>query len=173
MLCKGCNQREASIHITQVIGDKTTKLDLCPECGNQFVPSGAMASLEGLTCYSGPISTIASITHHDERYSKEAYEFVLETGQKIWEQQFKRGDFTVTHISAAQMLDYLRKHALEKFGHNAKQALNAAGIFTCEDFGEIVFNLIGCGLLIAQPEDSKENFRAGYDFDKAFPGTAQ
>ncbi len=102
MLCNECNQREALIHITQVIGNKTTKLDLCQECGKRFVPSGAMASLEGLTCeYPDTAGIIANIVGHDKRYAKEAYEFVLETGHKIWEQQFKEGDFTATHISAA------------------------------------------------------------------------
>jgi len=58
------------------------------------------------------------------------------------------------------------------FTDQAKTVLSSWGIFTCEDFGGIVFNLIGAGLLIAGIEDTKDDFRGGYDFVSAFPGAA-
>jgi len=47
--------------------------------------------------------------------------------------------------------------------------LNSWGIFKGEDFGEIVFNLIEAGLPTKQAEDTKADFKGGYDFDTAFP----
>ena len=58
---------------------------------------------------------------------------------------------------------------LNPYGKRAKATLNGWGIFKCEDFGEIVFNLIEAGLLIKQEKDSKADFHGGYDFDTAFP----
>jgi len=32
MLCAICKQREARIHLTQIVGDKIQKVDLCEQC---------------------------------------------------------------------------------------------------------------------------------------------
>ena len=67
------------------------------------------------------------------------------------------------------MLEGLRNFAIESFGKQAKATLNSWGIFKCEHFGEIVFNLIEAGLLSKQETDTKKDFQGGYDFDTAFP----
>ena len=33
MLCNECNTREATIHLTQIVGETMTKRDLCEVCG--------------------------------------------------------------------------------------------------------------------------------------------
>jgi uncharacterized repeat protein (TIGR04138 family) len=63
----------------------------------------------------------------------------------------------------------LRRLTLGSFGKGAKPHLNSWGIFKGEDFGEIVFNLIEAGLPTKQAEDTKADFKGGYDFDTAFP----
>ncbi len=35
MLCQDCNEREATIHLTQITGNKKTVLDLCRECAQK------------------------------------------------------------------------------------------------------------------------------------------
>lgn len=35
MLCNICNEREATIHLTEIAGDKVQKVDLCEECAKQ------------------------------------------------------------------------------------------------------------------------------------------
>jgi protein arginine kinase activator len=35
MLCPSCKKREATIHITQNVNDKTTRIDLCPACARE------------------------------------------------------------------------------------------------------------------------------------------
>ena len=37
------------------------------------------------------------------------------------------------------------------------------GVVSSGDVGEIVFELVGCGQLSARPEDTIEDFRAGFD----------
>ncbi len=34
MLCCQCNQNEATVHLTEVVGDKMKKVDLCEACAN-------------------------------------------------------------------------------------------------------------------------------------------
>ena len=36
------------------------------------------------------------------------------------------------------------------------------------DIGEIVFALVECGVLIKQPDDSREDFEGLFSFDEAF-----
>ena len=38
----------------------------------------------------------------------------------------------------------------------------------CEDFGEIVFNMVESSLLGKTENDSREDFKGGYDFFEAF-----
>ena len=35
MQCCICKEREATVHLTQIAGDKTQKVDLCEECAKQ------------------------------------------------------------------------------------------------------------------------------------------
>ena len=37
MLCQQCHEREATIHLTQIVGDKMTRRDLCEVCGKELV----------------------------------------------------------------------------------------------------------------------------------------
>ena len=38
----------------------------------------------------------------------------------------------------------------------------------CEDFGELVFNMVENNLLAKTKEDSRADFKGGYDFEEAF-----
>ena len=35
MKCCVCNEKEAKVHLTQIVGDKTQKMDLCEGCAAQ------------------------------------------------------------------------------------------------------------------------------------------
>ena len=73
------------------------------------------------------------------------------------------------HVTGKELLEVLRIFALLRFEKDAKRHLNEWGVKSCEDFGEIVFNLVEAGLLGKRPEDHREDFQGGYDFDEAFP----
>jgi uncharacterized repeat protein (TIGR04138 family) len=116
---------------------------------------------------------LLEIVAHDARHAIEVYHFVLEACTKLWVEEHPAGDFSPTHTSGGPLLQTFRRHALALFGNEAKSVLNSWSVFACEDFGEIVYNLIRIGRLSAEPGDSKDDFRGGYDFDVAFPGPAR
>lgn len=169
MLCNECNTREATIHLTQIVGETMTKRDLCEVCGKgiaDMVKHGDGLPLEAIATDTTE-TRLTLIVASDPRYAKAAYRFVqdgLTRAVTMFWEPGKPG-----HISGAQLLDGLRELAIESFGKRAKAQLNSWGIFKCEDFGEVVFNLVKVGLLAKQEGDTKEDFQGGYNFDEAFP----
>ena len=168
MLCNKCEEREATIHLTQIVGTKMTKRDLCEVCGKEFADPTKSGNIPFDTFVGNPADMrLALVVASDTRYPKAAYLFVQEgltrAQTKFWEPG-KPG-----HISGAQLLEGLREFAIETYGKRAKAQLNGWGIFKCEDFGEIVFNLVEAKLLAKQEGDSKADFQGGYNFDTAFP----
>ncbi len=113
--------------------------------------------------HPSPEELLDGILARDPRYTVEAYAFV-------------RGglDFTVRslekqrHISGKELLEGIRKFAIDEFGPMTKTVLNGWGIKQTEDIGEIVFNMVETGLLGKTDEDSRADFANGYDFDEAF-----
>ena len=81
---------------------------------------------------------------------------------------FQTGEGTVRHISGQELLGGMRSHALEEYGPMAMMVLGEWGIRRCEDFGEIVFNMVEHELLAKTDEDSRDDFSGGYDFEDAF-----
>jgi uncharacterized repeat protein (TIGR04138 family) len=116
------------------------------------------------------------------RYEKEAYSFV----QDSVSQAFSGSDESRSpqlnrllaqllnppgHVTAADLLEIMRILAIERYGSNARAQLGAWGVTRSEDFGEIVFRLAEEGILGLSPEDKKEDFSNGYNFESAFPIT--
>ncbi len=50
----------------------------------------------------------------------------------------------------------------------AMTVLEEWGIRNCQDFGEVVFNMVEIGLLAKTEKDSRADFADGYDFYEAF-----
>lgn len=96
-------------------------------------------------------------------YTPEAYEFVLHalnyTLRELGEQR---------HVSGSELSDGIRRLARSEFGPMAKHVLNAWGIHTTRDFGEVVFALVGSGHLRKTDEDRIEDFEDRFDFQQAF-----
>ncbi len=80
----------------------------------------------------------------------------------------KKAKGEVRHVSGQELLAGIRSYALEQFGPMAQMVLNEWGIQNCEDFGELVFNMVETNLLAKTTEDSREDFKNGYDFFEAF-----
>jgi uncharacterized repeat protein (TIGR04138 family) len=106
---------------------------------------------------------IDRITQRDNRYRAHAYSFVMAAVE-----------YTISllpeprHVSAEELLEGLRRYAIEEFGPMAKQVFNHWGVVSTEDFGNIVYNLIDQGLLSRTEEDRLEDFSGVYDFEKVF-----
>ena len=104
----------------------------------------------------------------DPRYHRDAYHFVREGLDYTQQQISKDEEGKVRHVSGQELLVGLRGYALEQFGPMALMVLTEWGIWRCEDFGEMVFNMVEHELLARTEDDSREDFKGGYDFLDAF-----
>lgn len=112
--------------------------------------------------------TVEHIARENPKYSSHAYYFMREALDftiKLFEKPL---DGPGRHVTGGELLDGVRKFALQEFGPITKTVLNRWGIHQCEDFGEIVFIMVEKGVLGKTDEDRKEDFSGGYDFDTAF-----
>lgn len=104
-----------------------------------------------------------NILIQNSRYDLEAYSFVLEalsfTLRKLKAPR---------HLNASELLEGMRQYAIKFFGPMAKTVFESWGIKSCEDFGEVVFDLVRMGLITKKDSDSKADFKEGYDFQEAF-----
>lgn len=104
----------------------------------------------------------------DPRYSREAYLFVREALDHTQKGIAKSSRGRVRHVTGQELLAGIRDFALEQFGPMAMFVLEEWGIRSCEDFGEIVFNMVDIGLLAKTDKDTRADFATGYDFRDAF-----
>jgi len=72
------------------------------------------------------------------------------------------------HVTGRELLAGIRDLARERFGVSARMVLEHWGVKATEDFGEIVFSLVATGILGKTESDSKDDFRAVYDFREVF-----
>ncbi|HEX4262784.1 MAG TPA: Minf_1886 family protein [Verrucomicrobiae bacterium] len=111
--------------------------------------------------------TLDAILAKDLRYRRDAYLFVrdaLDFTQKAAARERREG----LHVTGQELLAGVRDYALAQFGPMAITVLEDWGITKCEDFGEIVFNVVEAGLFSKTDKDSRDDFQGGYDFEEAF-----
>lgn len=104
----------------------------------------------------------------DARYSREAYFFVREALDFTQKVAAKSGRDQVRHVTGQELLDGIREFALQQYGPMTPLLLGEWGLARCEDFGELVFNMVEAGLLAKTKKDTREDFKGGYDFSDAF-----
>ena len=112
---------------------------------------------------------IEQIAARDRRYHREAYFFLreaLDHTQKMIGKLPKKNE--VRHVSGQELLNGIREYALQQFGPMTLSVFEEWGVTCCLDFGEIVFNMVETKLLAKTEQDSREDFRNGYDFHDAF-----
>lgn len=110
---------------------------------------------------------IEQILAKDLRYRRDAYLFVrdaLDYTQKAAVRERRDG----LHVTGQELLAGIRDYTLAQFGPMAMTVLEEWGITRCEDFGEIVFNVVEAGLFSKTDTDSRADFQGGYDFEAAF-----
>lgn len=107
------------------------------------------------------------ILAQDSRYPRDAYLFVREA-LDYTQKAVLREKRQSPHVTGQELLAGIRDYALAQFGPMALCVLNEWGITRCEDFGEIVFNMVETGLLAKTDTDSRADFQGGYEFDQAF-----
>ncbi len=109
------------------------------------------------------------VIQEDKRFQKGAYYFVRKAldftvGEMTSEDEVKESN----HVSGPELLEGIRKYALDQYGPLALTVFDEWNIKRCSDFGDIVFNLVDYGVLGKTDKDQREDFSGGYDFRKAF-----
>jgi uncharacterized repeat protein (TIGR04138 family) len=116
----------------------------------------------------GFADALDSVVINDSRYQRDGYIFLRDALDFTTKQQKKIKGVTVRHVTGPELLDGVRQYALKEFGPLVMTVFDSWGIHSCEDIGNMVFNLIGAGVFGKTEEDSIEDFKNVYDFKEAF-----
>ena len=102
-------------------------------------------------------------------YHPNAFKFVY-SALKFTQEQLGRDRRSEIsgHISGPELLDGLRKLALQHFGMLSIAVFKSWGVTSTDDFGHIVFEMIDSGEMRRTPHDHLADFFGIYDFDKVF-----
>lgn len=104
----------------------------------------------------------------DSRYHRDAYIFIREALDHTQKCIVKENRGQLRHVTGQELLAGIREYALAQFGPMALTVLDEWGVRRCQDFGEIVFNMVDMKLLAKTETDSREHFQEGYEFEEAF-----
>ncbi len=105
----------------------------------------------------------SDILKKDARFDPRAYDFVLQVISEASESA--KG-----HVTGAELLDWFRDLALDAYGPLAYTVLTDWGLRTCEDVGDVVFNLYDAKRIGKTDSDSPADFIGGFDFREEFLG---
>ena len=94
-------------------------------------------------------------------YAREAFLFIPEAVDRTVSALPK-----ARHVTAAELLEGVRLLAAEKFGAVALEVLTSWGIYTASDVGNLVYLLIGAGILNSSEDDRREDFDIDFDFKR-------
>ena len=108
------------------------------------------------------------ILAEDPRFHRDVYAFIRDALDFTVKQQKKVREGLPRHVSPGQLLDGIRQFALKEFGPMVPSVFGYWNVHSCEDLGNIVFNMIRKEILGKNDSDTIEQFRDGYDFQEAF-----
>ena len=109
------------------------------------------------------------IVERSPRYDREAYYFLRDALDYTVKARKKARESSGSgHVSGQQLLEGVRQYAIKQFGPMVVTVLEYWGIRRCEDFGEMVYNLINIGVFGKTDTDSIDDFKGGYSFKEAF-----
>jgi uncharacterized repeat protein (TIGR04138 family) len=111
---------------------------------------------------------VEQVLQRDRRYHRDAYVFVRDALDHTQKNVVRTAKDGMRHVTGQELLDGIRAYALQVYGPMSLLVLEEWGIRRCEDFGEIVFNLIESGLFAKTDQDNREAFKGGYLFEEAF-----
>jgi uncharacterized repeat protein (TIGR04138 family) len=122
---------------------------------------------------------LLELAQRDPRYPVEAYRFVrealsyasdiLEMGsEKLTDPDNDPQPRVEHHLTGQELCEAIRVFSLNQFGLMAQAVLKNWRIEATSDFGEIVYNMIGIGLMKKSKGDDRRHFDNVYDFASAF-----
>ncbi len=117
-------------------------------------------------------AVVEAICQLDQRFEPDAYLFVREALMFTVRQQKKRlaaGTVPMEcHVTGQQLLDGVRRYALEQYGPMVPSVFSHWRVSSCADIGTIVFKLIDAGEFGKTDQDTIADFQGGFDFEEAF-----
>jgi uncharacterized repeat protein (TIGR04138 family) len=123
------------------------------------------------------LTVLKTLALADGRYAPEAFIFVHDafifTTKLLRAGKMKPLDGAArernnAQLSSAELLEGLRRLALERWGAMAKTVFKRWGVHGTEDFGAIVFCLVEKGGWSKRANESLDDFRDGFDFNTTF-----
>ena len=119
-------------------------------------------------------SRIRDLVRGDPRYTAEAYQFTFEALDFTMMRSGRhRRKGPERHLTVNELLDGVRDYAISQYGPLARVVLETIGIYSTEDVGEVVFNLVDQGLLNKQDDDDRAQFEGVFTFREAFDEAAR
>lgn len=111
---------------------------------------------------------LSVILAKDSRFHREAYLFLRDALDFTQKAITRNNKGQPRHVTGQELLAGIREFALSQFGPMTITVLEEWGIRSCQDFGELVFNMVDAGLLAKTEKDTRDDFHGGYDFSEAF-----
>jgi len=111
---------------------------------------------------------IQELVEKDPRYQEDAYVFVREGLDYTVHEKNEVPKNQSHHVRGWELAEGIREYAIREYGPVTLRVLRHWGIESCEDLGEIVYNMIDAQILGKTPEDNKTDFHDVYDFEEAF-----
>ncbi|HMP00984.1 MAG TPA: hypothetical protein PKD86_13320 [Gemmatales bacterium] len=113
---------------------------------------------------------LEAVLEHDARYPREAYDFLLEalayTQRRLGRAPDAEQAGAADHVSARELLEGIRDHAVAEFGLMAPTVFRQWGVERTGDIGNLVFNLIAVEALACRPEERREDFEDVFDLNE-------
>lgn len=111
-------------------------------------------------------AALDAVLHADARYARASFHFlrdVLESLQTVGRGVRRKN----VRVAAADLLECIRQEAIRQFGPMAATVFEDWGIRSSDDIGEMVYLLMGHGIVMRDSEDRREDFSGVYDFATA------
>ncbi len=103
------------------------------------------------------------IRAREPRFHEHAYLFVLASLEFCQTRLPER-----RHITGRELAIACRDLAIERYGVMARVVLQHWGVRSSADIGDMVFTLVELGMLLSQPNDTRDEFLDVFDFDQTF-----
>ena len=117
---------------------------------------------------TGFTEALEQVVAADPRFDREAYLFLQDALDFTMKSRKKQKTELSRHVTGQELLEGIRAYALREYGPMVLTVFETWGLHKCDDFGDMVFNLIRIGIFGKTDSDRIEDFRNGYDFGEAF-----
>jgi uncharacterized repeat protein (TIGR04138 family) len=98
----------------------------------------------------------------DSRYDARAYALLMDVVHYL--------GMDGKHMDAEGIMDEFKERTLDQYGPLSYTVLTEWGLKSCEDLGEMMFNLADARRVQKDESDTPEAFLGGYDFRETFLG---